>query len=84
MVAIRAMNEYLRHPPLLETNGGPVSLDESDHIAPCLLLHSNQAAHSCYDFALQLSSGQTFEKIGVGPGLHSFPASQPPSATTGL
>jgi hypothetical protein len=55
-------------PPLLETNGGPVSLDESDHIAPCVLLHNNQAAHSCSDFALQLSSGQTFEKLALGPG----------------
>jgi hypothetical protein len=63
-------------PPLLETNGGPVSLDESDHIAPCILLHNNQAAHSCSDFALQLSSGQTFEKLALGLGCT---ASQPPS-----
>ena len=63
-------------PPPLETNGGTVSLDESDHIAPCFLLHNNQAAHSYPDFALQLSSGQTFEKLALGPGCTT---SQPPS-----
>jgi hypothetical protein len=63
-------------PPLLETNRGPVSLDESDHIAPCLLLHNTQAAHSYPDWALQLSSGQTFEKLALGPGCTT---SQPPS-----
>jgi hypothetical protein len=72
-------------PPLLETNGGPVSLDESDHIAPCILLHNNQAAHSCSDFALQLSSGQTFEnwRWVWAAQLPSLPATQRDNRTLG-